>query len=384
MMDRGQNVVAFVHGIGEIGGAERELLVYLEHLPSRGIQPLVVCPAEGPLSEKIAALGIHTQHVPFPAWRKLLEWPRRGEAVRRLRHVIQQGGPSLVHVNDIWWLPQTLRAVKGLGTPILCHVRQEIQPHKVRRYELPSADVVFAVSRDVEASLKSGGVKPERIHVLHSGIDLARVPASPNGAEFRRRHGIPPDVPLLGTVANLFPRKGYDVMLRALSVLRRRRPEIHYLIVGTGDPGYEQMLHELVRSLGLEESVHFAGFQDPVYPALAAMDVYVHPAIMEGFGIALLEAMAMVKPVVATTTGGIPDIVVHEETGLLVAPEDPEALASAIGVLLDDKSRWAALGQAGRKRVERLFTVDAMVSKLTACYEDVIRERGSRVQGALT
>ena len=173
-------------------------------------------------------------------------------------------------------------------------------------------------------------------------------------------------------------------MLRALAVLRRRRPEIHYLIVGTGDPDYEQELRRLVRSLGLEGYVHFAGFQDPVYPALAAMDVYVHPAIMEGFGIALLEAMAMVKPVVATTTGGIPDIVVHEETGLLVAPGDPEALASAIGVLLDKKDRWAVLGQAGRKRVERLFTVDAMVSKLVACYGGVIRDHGSHRQGMLT
>jgi len=384
MMDRRQNTVAFVHGIGEIGGAERELLVYLEHLPSQGIQPLVVCPAEGPLPGKVAAIGVNTQHVPFPAWRKLLEWPRRGEAVRCLRHVIEQTGPSLVHVNDIWWLPQTLRAVKSLPIPILCHVRQEIQPHKVRRYELSSADVVFAVSCDVEVSLKAGGVKPERIHVLHSGIDLALVPASPDGAEFRHRHGIPLNAPLLGTVANLFPRKGYDVMCRALSVLRRRRPEIHYLIVGTGDPGYEQMLRALVRSLGLEGHVHFAGFQEPVYPALAAMDVYVHPAIMEGFGIALLEAMAMAKPVVATRTGGIPDIVVHEETGLLVAPGDPDALASAVGVLLDDKSRWVEMGKAGRQRVERLFTVDAMVSKLTACYEGVIRDRGSRVQGALT
>lgn len=383
-MDRRQETVAFVHGIGEIGGAERELLVCLEHLPRRGIQPLVVCPAEGPLSEKVAALRVATQHVTFPAWRKLLEWPRRGEAVRRLRRVIGQIGPSLVHVNDIWWLPQTLRAAAGLGIPILCHVRQEIHPHKVRLYELPSADGVFAVSHDVEASLRAGGVKPERIHVLHSGIDLTRVPTSLSGAEFRHRYGIPLTAPVLGTVANLFPRKGYDVMCRALSVLRRRRPEIHYLIVGTGDRGYEQMLRELVRSLGLEGQVHFTGFQEPVYPALAAMDVYVHPATMEGFGIALVEAMAMAKPVVATTTGGIPDIVVHGETGLLVAPGDSEALASAVGVLLDDAGRWTALGQAGRKRVERLFTVDVMVSRLVACYEGVIQERRSPVQGAPT
>jgi glycosyltransferase involved in cell wall biosynthesis len=382
MMDQRHGAVVFVHGIGEIGGAERELLAYLEHLSRRGARPLVACPAEGPLSEKIAALGVPTRQVAFPAWRKLLEWPRRGKAVRELRRVIEQANPALVHVNDIWWLPQTLRAVKGLGIPVLCHVRQEIQPRKVRRYELPSADAVFAVSRDVEASLRAGGVKPERIHVLHGGIDLTRVPAVPDGEAFRRRHGIPSGVPVLGTVANLFPRKGYDVMCRALSMLRRNRPGIHYLIVGTGDDGYERALRELVRSLGLEDQVHFAGFQDPVYPALAAMDLYVHPALMEGFGIALLEAMAMVKPVVATRTGGIPDIVVHEETGLLVEPGNPEALASAIGVLLEDAGRRTAMGGAGRGRVERLFTIDAMVSKLVACYEHIIREQGARAQGA--
>ncbi len=382
-MDRRQDAVAFVHGIGEIGGAERELLAYLEQLPRLGVRPLVVCPAEGPLSGKVAAFGVPTQHVAFPAWRKLLEWPRRGQAVRDLRRVIEQAGPSLVHVNDIWWLPQTLRAVKGLGMPILCHVRQEIQPQKVRRYELPSADAVFAVSHNVEVSLRAGGVKPERIHVLHSGIDLAHVPSVPDGEAFRRRFGIPTGAPVMGTVANLFPRKGYDVMCRALSVLQRRSPGIHYLIVGTGDPGYERTLRELVRSLGLEAQVHFTGFQDPVYPALAAMDVYVHPAIMEGFGIALLEAMAAGKPVVATTTGGIPDIVVHEETGLLVEPGNPEALASAIGVLLEDTSRRAVMGKAGRNRVERLFTVDAMVSRLVACYSGVIREWDSRRQGAM-
>ena len=380
-MNRRQATVAFVHGIGEIGGAERELLAYLEHLPGLGIRSLVVCPIRGPLSGKMAALGVPTQHVPFPAWRKLLEWPRRGKAVRDLRCVIEQARPSLVHVNDIWWLPQTLRAVKGFGIPVLCHVRQEIQHRKVRRYEVPSADAVFAVSHNVEASLRAGGVKPERIHVLHSGIDPARVPAVSDGEAFRRQYGIPTGAPVLGTVANLFPRKGYDVMCRALSMLRRNRPDIHYLIVGAGDPGYERMLHELVRSLGLERQVHFAGFQDPVYPALAAMDVYVHPAIMEGFGIALLEAMAMVKPVVATTTGGIPDIVVHEETGLLVEPGNSEALTSAISVLLEDAGRRAAMGRAGRSRVERLFTVNAMVSKLVACYEGVIREQGSRRQG---
>ena len=382
MDSQSAHTVAFVHGIGEIGGAERELLVYLDRLPSRGVRPLVVCPPEGPLAEKVAALGVETHHVPFPAWRKLWEWPRRRDAVRRLRSVIGQMRPSLVHVNDIWWLPQTLRAAEGLGVPILCHVRQGIHPRKVRLYGLPAADAVCAVSRAVEAAVRGGGVMPERVQILHSGLDLTRVPASLDGTEFRRRQGIPLTAPLLGTVANLFPIKGYDVMCRALSRLRSHRPDVHYLIVGAGNREYEQALRKLVASLGLEQYVHFAGFQEPVYPALAAMDVYVHPAIMEGFGISLLEAMAMAKPVVATKTGGIPDIVVHEETGLLVAPSDPEALASAVGVLLDDTHRRTLLGKNGRRRVESLFTVEDMVAKLSACYESVLRERRSVARGA--
>jgi glycosyltransferase involved in cell wall biosynthesis len=382
MIDRRQDTVAFVHGVGEIGGAERELLIYLDRLPSRGIRPVVVCPPQGPLAEKVATHGVERHHVPFPAWRKLLEWPRRREAVRRLRSVIEQVCPSLLHVNDIWWLPQTLRAAEGLGVPILCHVRQEIHPRKVRLYELPAADAVCAVSHNVEMSLRSGGVKPERVHVLHSGLDLGGLPASFDGMEFRRRHNIPLAAPLLGTVANLFPRKGYEVMCRALSRLRDRRPDVQYLIVGAGNREYEQTLRTLVRSLGLEGHVHFAGFQEPVYPALAAMDIYVHPAVMEGFGIALLEAMAMAKPVVATTTGGIPDIVVHEETGLLVAPGDPEALASAIGSLLDDPHCRELFGKNGRRRVETLFTVDAMMSKLSACYEGILKERRPMARSA--
>ncbi len=381
-MDRQQETVAFVHGIGEIGGAERELLVCLDRLPRLGIRPLVVCPAEGPLLKKVTALGVDTHSVPFPTWRKFWEWPWRREAVRRLRSVIEHARPSLLHVNDIWWLPQTLRAVEGLGIPVLGHVRQEIDPLKVRLYELPAADAVLTVSHAVETSVRSGGVKPERVYVLHSGLDLSSVPASLDGADFRRRQGIPLTVPLLGTVANLFPRKGYDVMCRALSLLRSRRPDVQYLIVGTGDAGYEAALRKLVVSLGLEGQVHFAGFQEPVYPALAAMDVYVHPAVMEGFGIALLEAMAMARPVVATTTGGIPDIVVHEETGLLVAPGDPEALASAIGVLLENADRRTLLGKNGRRRVESLFTIDAMMAKLSACYEGVLKERRPIARGA--
>lgn len=362
--------ILFVHGVNEIGGAERELLVMLDHLPQRGYRPVVVCPASGALVAELQRRGVETRFAPMPPWRKLFAYPKRAASVRALREVIAAVCPALLHVNDIWWVPQTIRAAEGLPrVPIVAHVRQEIEPSKVRHYELDGVDLVFPVSRQIQQSLEAGGVLSARLKVLYSGVDLSRIPDQPDGQEIRRRFGIAVEALVLGTVANLFPRKGYEVMLRALPTILKSSPEVHYLIVGSGDAAYEARLRALVRDLGLENHVHFSGFQESVSPWLAAMDVYVHPALMEGFGIAVLEAMAMRKPVVATTTGGLPEIVQDGETGLLVPPGDPDALAKVVSLLLRDPAHRMALGEAGRVRVATHFTMDAIMSRLTSGYE---------------
>jgi glycosyltransferase involved in cell wall biosynthesis len=369
--------VLFIHGITEIGGAERELLTLVDALPRFGYHPVVVCPDAGPFVEELIRRGIETRRAPMPPWRKLFGYPMRATAVRRLREVIAAVRPVLLHVNDIWWLPQTLRAADGpagLRVPIVAHVRQEIEPAKAGRYELDRADLVLPVSRQIRGSLEAGGVRSDRLRVLYSGLDLSRVPVQADGRGIRSRFGIPPDAPLLGTVANLFPRKGYEVMLRALPEILSASPDAHYLIVGSGEAAYERALRALATDLGVEGRVHFAGFQESVFPVLAAVDVYVHPAVMEGFGIAVLEAMAMGKPVVATSTGGLPEIVRDGETGLLVPPGDSEALGRAASALLrGDPSRRRALGLAGRARVESCFTVDAMMGNLVEGYAALLQ-----------
>jgi glycosyltransferase involved in cell wall biosynthesis len=361
--------ILFVHGITEIGGAERELLAMLDRLPQQGYQPVVVCPERGALVVELNRRGVETRYAPMPSWRKLFAYPKRGASVRALREVIVSVRPALIHVNDIWWVPQTLHAAAGLPpVPVVAHVRQEIEPPKVRRYELDKVDLVFPVSRPIQHSLEAGGVLPERLQVLYSGVDLSRIPDQSDGQEIRRRFGIAAEALVLGTVANLFARKGYEVMLRALPMILKSLPAVHYLIVGSGDAAYEAGLRRLVRNLGLEHHVHFAGFQESVFPYLAAMDVYVHPALMEGFGIAVLEAMALRKPVVATTTGGLPEIVQDGETGLLVPPDDPDALARVVSLLLRDAAQRLALGEAGRVRVATHFTMDAVMGRLTSGY----------------
>ncbi len=365
--------ILFVHGVTEIGGAERELLLILDRLPEFGYRAVVVCPDGGPLVEELNRRAISRRSVLLPPWRKLVSYPQRAAAVRRLRDVILAERPALLHVNDIWWVPQTLRAAEGAEIPVLAHVRQEIEPRKVRRYELGQLDQVLPVSRQIRSSLEVGGIQPERLRTLYSGIDLKRFLSSGDGREIRHHFGIQVASPVVGTVANLSPRKGYEVMIRALPVILDSWPDTQYLIIGAGEPAYERTVRSLVKVLQLEKHVRFVGFQESVSRYLAAMDVYVHPALMEGFGIALLEAMAMCKPVVATATGGVPEIVRDGETGILVPPGDADALARAVVNLLADSPRRVAFGQAGRDRLASRFTVDAMLSQLTAVYETLIR-----------
>ena len=374
MTERRDHTVLFVHGITEIGGAERELLGMLDRLPRRGYRPIVACPDGGPLAVELARRGIETRVAPMPPWRKLFAYHKRPAAVRALRDVIAAARPALIHVNDIWWVPQTIRAAEGLPhVPIAAHVRQEIEPPKVRWYELDRVDLVLPVSRQIQRSLEGGGVRPERLRTLYSGLDMTRVMDREDGKDVRRRFGIPAEALLLGTVANLFARKGYEVMFRAMPEIAAAFPPVHYLIVGSGDAVYEARLRAMVKDLGLESCVHFGGFQESVYPCLAALDLYVHPALMEGFGIAVLEAMAMRKPVVATTTGGLPEIVQDDETGVLVPPGDADALARAVTRLLQDPARCRQLGEAGRARVAAHFTVETMMDSLASGYETLLR-----------
>jgi glycosyltransferase involved in cell wall biosynthesis len=208
--------------------------------------------------------------------------------------------------------------------------------------------------------------------VVYSGIDCSTLSQDHSGQQARSRLGIPAHALVLGTVANLFSRKGYHVLLQALPKILASVQHAHYVVVGKGEAEYESRLQSLARQLNVADRVHFVGFQSSVEPYLAAMDLYVHPALMEGFGIAVLEAMAMARAVVATAVGGVPEIIRHGETGLLVPSGDPEALATAVIQLLTDPARRVQLGRAGRERVLKDFTVEAMMCRLLDAYESLL------------
>jgi glycosyltransferase involved in cell wall biosynthesis len=367
--------ILYVHGIEAIGGAERDLIALLKTLDRHKWEPHVVCPGTGPFREQLHATAVPTHAFSLPPWRKPLAVFQRRSAVGRLEALVNRLDPALIHVNDIWWVPHTVRAIVNRTShpvPIVAHVRQEIEPAKVRRYELDRVEAVIAISRQIEQSLIAGGVLAKKVRTVYSGIDLSERQLAHDDQAIRQMIGLPSGAVLLGTVANLFSRKGYEVMLRALPAIIRAVPTVHYVIVGSDDHDYADRLKRLAQELKITDRVHIVGFQDPVQPFLAALDLYVHPALMEGFGIAVVEAMAMGKAVVATTTGGLPEVVAQGETGLLVPPGDAESLAVTVVSLLQDRVRREQMGRNGSARAHERFSLSASVAHMEQLYGEVV------------
>ena len=237
-------------------------------------------------------------------------------------------------------------------------ILHDFRASSVRR-NFASARAVIAISRYTKGLLSKLGVSEAKIHVIPCGTDPRRFNPEIDGTAVREKHGLR-DRKIILSVSRLVKRKGNASVISALPAILGAVPRAHYLIVGQGSQ--EESLRKQVREMGLDGSVTFAGWLDegelPRY--YAACDVFVMPSFaahqgenVEGFGIAFLEANACGKPVVGGRTGGVPDAIVDGVTGLLVDPLDVGDVGKAIVAILGDGEKAAAMGRAGRERVEK-------------------------------
>jgi len=363
--------VLYLHGIGQIGGAEKDLLSYLCLLDRNEFLPHVVCPAAGTLIKEVENLHVPVVALQLPPWRKLKNRFQVPWALWKLVKIFRQWNIDIVHVNDYWWAPLAYLAAKICRIPVIVHIRQQIGPVRIKQYWLNKPDYLFPVSKDIENVVLSMAVTPSRVHVIYSGVDLDRFCQTENQPEFRQRYGLKGNQLIIGTVANLFPRKGYEFLLEALVEIKDAIPDICCFIVGEGPEAYQQKLFQLVEKRQLRPHVIFAGFQKNVHEFVNAFDVFVLPSLMEGFGIALLEAMAMSKPIVACRVGGIPEVITDGVTGVLVPPKDSHALAKAIVLLITDKKAKRRFGEAARKVVEEQFSQEIAMKRIENHYRDL-------------
>ena len=199
-----------------------------------------------------------------------------------------------------------------------------------------------------------------------NGIDPLVLPSPERLAALRAELAVPPGVPMVVTVARLVAEKGIGTLIDAVVIVRRTVPDAVFVVVGEGD--LATPLGDRARQLGVDGVVRFAGFRADATDVIAAADVFVLPSPAEPFGLVLLEAMALGRPVVATAAGGPLEIVVDRQTGRLVPPSDPAALAGAIVDLLQDPSARERMGAAGLQRFHERFTADRMAAATVAMY----------------
>jgi len=236
------------------------------------------------------------------------------------------------------------------------------------------ADRVVTVSREQRRLLLRRGIERQRLVLVPNVIDAeALAPQAARGPAVRPRLGVPDAAPMIGVFGRLARQKGIDVLLEAAGRVRALRPDCHFLVVGGGPLRAE--LEARAARLGLGSSVRFLGYRTDVATLMAACDVIALPSRAEGLPLALLEALALGRPVVAARVGGVPDVVRHERHGLLIQPGSATALAAAVLRLLDDPQLAARLAAAGRERVRRRHAPELAARRLASVYRAVVAER---------
>lgn len=233
-------------------------------------------------------------------------------------------------------------------------------------------DHYVAVSHDLlEEGVRAGIFRADKVTVIPNGLPLDQIPSALDVSAKRQALGIPEGCPVIGTITRLEPQKAIDEFLRAAARMSVRVPNLVILIAGDGPQRAE--LETLAAHLGLTGRVRFLGWRTDAVELLGAIDVFCMSSRWEGCPMVLLEAMAMRCPVVATDIGGVREIVVHGETGLLVALDDPDALADAVLRLLAADAERTLMGQAGRRRVEQCFSSEGMLNAYARLYRELAR-----------
>jgi glycosyltransferase involved in cell wall biosynthesis len=379
--------ILYVHNSADIYGASRSLTRLLSGLDRGRFEPLVVLPGRGPLESFIVNLRAKVCFDPTLAIvdrytsRLRLLFYRFPLSIWRLYWLIRKERVSLVHTNTAVMFSPGL-AAKLAGVPHVWHVRESFNEFPAGLWKVYSAYMRMISNKIlcVSSATADQFADREKVVVLHNGISLDEfaVDQPRLRSEFRRRFKINETDFVAACIGRIkWKRKGQEYLVRAAALLRDAAIPLTVIIVGEPWPGNEdhlERLHALVEELALQDRVIFSGEVSDSRPVYAASDVVVLPSAQaEPFAGVVLEAMAMGKPVIATALGGSLDQVVDGQTGYLIPPADPAALAAKIRACFQDPDLSELMGNAGRERVRTYFDVQRMLDKVQTIYGEVLQ-----------
>lgn len=362
--------VMYVANSEKIGGGNRVLMDLVGRLDPERYAPLIVTPREGALPDWARAQGVDTMVVRDGDWTGRLHLVRRAFALARLA---RRRRVALVHAAAPTCYRACGLAGEWLRLPRVCHLGFPPAPGELEWSFRFGPELVIACyegqAHEVEGPVRAA--RPTaRVVAVPNGIDTRLYRPAPVNWDVHQslRRGASQVVLIAGHLSDV---KGYPAFLRAAARVAERLPDCRFLALGgeTTGPGPRARYEQMAAELGIAARVDFLGFRSDVADVLRAADLVVLPSLDEGLPLAILEAMACGKPVVATPVGGVPEAVVDEVTGILVPPDAPDLLAAAMLRVLTDRDRAVRMGHEGRRRVQTAFAVERLAAHAMAIYD---------------
>jgi glycosyltransferase involved in cell wall biosynthesis len=366
------------------GGTETQFMTLARSLDSDRFDVRFACLRQwGPFVDELAQRHIPLREYPVTTFLGLNAVKQQARFARDVR----RDGIDIVHTYSFYGNVFAVPPGRVSAPVVVASIRDRglyLTPmqKRVQRYVCRFADCVLVNAEAVKSWLVNDGFSPSRITVIPNGVDMSRFSARANPAALRESLGIAVNARLVVVVSRLHRLKGIEDFLDAAAVVASTHHDVRFLVVGEPSPvGNREYLEELSgrsQRLGIADRVVFTGLRDDVPALLSAADVAVMPSLNEALSNVLLESMAAGAPVVATDVGGTSEALQNERNGLLVPPASPSSMAAAINRLLSNPSLAGELGARGRQTIVDRFSLDRMVAKTAAIYEDLLARKHRR------
>ncbi|WP_026487365.1 glycosyltransferase [Caldanaerobius polysaccharolyticus] len=367
--------VLHIIGGSELGGAEMHVLTIFEYIDKSTFEPYLICLCKGPMYDEAVKRGINAIVIP-------MKHKFDFSTIKPLKNYILENNLDIVHTHGVRANTMARIAAFLARKPVVTTFHSFIMNDYDSKLEAmvakymtlatsPISTKVITVSDALKNDLIKMGISDKKIVTIYNGIDFSSRIATKTREEVLKELNIDPMQKIVTTVARLQSVKGHRYFIEAAWFIAKKRSDVHFLIVGEGP--LKDSLVKQVNNLGLHDRVHFTGYRSDIDNIYIASDIICVTSLIEGQSLVIIEAMWHQKPVISTNAGGPSEMIINNETGLLIPPANPTLLAEKILLLLDNQQLAANLALNGKKSVER-FSVKEMIRKTEEVYLSVLKE----------
>lgn len=384
-------ILYFSHS-SSLAGGERSLLILIKYLDRSTFDPVVILPTKGLLLDELKKLNVHTYVIPLRWWISNSKElgalsPNIYYRLGSIEEIIKIENPDIIHTNTSVILEGALSAKKN-RIPHIWHIHEILDGHPSMVIPFPLPLIYFIMDKlSAKIVVVSEAVKkamlniiPEnKIKIIYNGIEINKL-THIRGSSIRKEINIPNDTPIAVTIGSIVREKGYDNLLNAISLVKKNKSNVKFIIVGTGKPKAVHNLKKCINKLNLKEYVYYLGFREDIPNILSGSDFLILPSCTEGFPLAPLEAMAAGKPIIATNCGGLPEIVSDGEFGFLVPINNPQDLSEKILYMIENKDKTREMGIKAQKNIIEKFKPETYVEKFQNLYKEMTKERDINIE----